>query len=620
MIQYTAMKSTVAKNKSLILSSLLFVLLLGLFCLVNKNLEEYSPSTIQLANRMTAGMVSATLNLLRIRSGLSESTISISQGGALEIIYECTGIYIFLIFTAFVLSYPALIRQKLLGLAIFIPILGFFNVLRIVSLAMIQLHWPQYLDLVHRYLWEATFMVLVMVMVYLWLLWIDGQLGSRLRQGKGILPATVKFILFSGLSYGILMAVFRVYLFLLQGLVNAALSISWRYWLDYWPLRLAVEQNDLWLIYARGKMQIQDIPFIIPNLIPFISLMLVSKLRPRVKVLGIMAGSMVLFGYHAFTLILVIQKMARRWLYLYTFFRVYLLFLLPVMLWAVFFFPFREKENQEAALPGQQTSSTRVKGQQKHPAQAHPLSRKGLPGDTAGWKAVYALLGVILPLVILLLGQAPGPGYFLGFFLWLTGLVLVLPQSAFLSEAQGRKRTARLILLYVLFWQGPITANSLIYVPEGQRALFLTSDRQPASCGEQGFYLGFYLAQKPVLFTVQDRKIVVEIRAELTKETRPLMAVDLEVLYRLSRTSDLARIYTDLGCSMETVDQALVTRIRQRIQTDIQGYLPLILAGRLGVSRIRSLLTEAVEKSVLPYRIEIKNLKIVNQGNPRISL
>ena len=645
-------KNKVIKNKDLIISSCLFALLVGLFCFVNKSFEEYSPSAVQMANQITARGVFALLNLLRIKSWLSGSTISMQQGGALKIIYECTGVYIFLIFTAFILSYPALINQKLLGLVIFIPIFIFLNLVRILSLAIIQLHWPSSLDFVHRYLWEATFMVLVMAAVYLWLLWIDGRLSSRFPRGRDILKTAVKFILFSCLGYGALIGFFRLYLFLLQGVVNAALALSWRYWLDYWPMRLVVEQNDLWLVYARGRVHIQDVPFMIPNLIPFISLMLVSRLRPRVKVAGIVAGSMILFGYHAATLILVIQKMAQRWLYLYTFFRIYLLFLLPVILWAAFFFFFREREKQvgeiaqschhSSSLNPQAKSRTRrrlAKGSSlasaersarltdpdgTHVSSSDPAKRSSDNAASAaaasGGSIALVLFGPALSLLILLFAHEPGPGYYLGFLLWLAALVLIMPKSTFLSNAQGSKRTVRLALLAVLFWQGTITASSLIYVPEGKMALFLRGD-QPSSWADAGFHLGFYLAQKPIFFDLQDRKIRLQIRVELRKDPKPLLAAELVVGYRLSERCDLARIYTDLGGSMEAIDQALIDRLKQRISAELQASLPDIISGRLGGgSQIRSLIMKVLEQALSPYRIEVRGLEIVNQENSRINL
>ncbi|MEW5803951.1 MAG: hypothetical protein AB1847_17790 [bacterium] len=659
------------KNKEIIISFCLFVVLLCLLCFVNNSLEQYSPSTIQMANQATARVVSGILNLIRIESTPSESTINISKGGSLQIIYECTGIYVFLIFTSFVLSYPAFLHQKLLGLATLIPILYLFNISRIVSLAIVQIHWPQYLDMIHKYLWEATFIVLILVMAYLWLLWISGQLRFW-RCGK-LLKAAAQFVLFSCLGFGLLMLLFRPYLHLLGGMVNTALSLSWKHWLNYWPMRLFIENKDLWLIYSGGKVQIHDAQFLVPNLVPFVSLMLVTRLRPRVKALGVSLGSVILCGYHAFTLILVIQKMAQRWLYLYTFFRVYLLFLLPVILWLPFFLSSRQQrqggEENVAAdgrsglkiLPGRNPARTQKTGAGKtgsevgsgvkiagsqigrageaenhtarageagiHTARAVKTGSgcgvargRGMdtfPGDTAGCKGFYVVLGIILPMVILLFGNTPGPGYYLGFFLWLTGLVLILPQSAFLTGAKGRKRTFGLILLSILFWQGPILANSLMYVPEGKRALLLKSPSQPSSCVDEGFHLGFYLAQKLVLFDLQDRKILIQIGAQVQDEPRPLIAADLEILCHVSKNSNLGRIYLDLGDSKEKVDQALVVMLKQRVGAEIQKYLPRLSTASMDTGRIRAHIMEAVKKSLDPYKIEVTGMKIINKDNPQ---
>lgn len=685
-VRNTTIKDKVIQNRVIIFSSCLFVILLCLFCFVNNSLEKYSPSTIQLFNRITANVVSGTLNLIRIKSIPSGGTINIRRGGALQIIYECTGIYVFLIFIAFVLSYPALIHQKLLGLAVFIPILYLFNVFRIASLAVIQLHWPQYLDMVHKYLWEATFMVLVMAMTYLWLLWIGGQmqhssriddqlrhvgsedhqggeghqLSGRFRRCGNILKAAVEFILYSCLGYGLLMVLYRPYLFFLKSLVNTGLSVSWKYWLDYWPMRLMIENKELWLIYGAGKSQIPDAPFLVPNLIPFVSLMLVTRLRPRIKALGITLGSVILCGYHVFTLILVIQKLACRWLYLYTFFRVYLLFLLPIILWLPFFLSSREKKRKDDSLSrganrrgaageaNQKSAAGRERERSRHRNSSAPEGMgwmEWLPGDTAGWKIFYAVLGIILPVIILLFGNEPGPGYYLGFFLWLTGLVLILPKSTFLTGAnltrtnlrganltganlaganlagtKGRKRTFALILLYALFWQGPLTANSLIYVPAGKRALFLKSVGQPASCAEEGLHLSSYLAQKPILFDLHSREILIQIGARVKEEDSPLIAADLEVRYQLSRNSDLAKIYLDFGGDMGKIDQSIRERLKQQIGAELQKHLPQILEGRMNTARTHFLLTEAVKKSLAPYKIELTSLKITNQDNPQIAL
>lgn len=644
----TQISTQIRKNKEIIFSCIMFIVLLCLFSFMNSRLEHYSPSVVQQANRSTAAVVCGILNLMRIKSTASGATINIRQAGSLRIIYECTGIYIFLIFAAFVLSYPALIRQKLLGLAIFIPALYLVNLFRIVSLAIIQIHWPHYLDPVHKYLWEAVFMVLVVAASYLWLLCISGQLRSRVldirlnhngfHKGGRYLVTTLKFFLYSALGYGLLMIFFRSYLLLLKLLVNAGLSFSWRYWIDYWPMRLVVENKDLWLIYARGKMQIKDAPFLIPNLIPLISLMLVTRLRPKVKALGIMTGSAILCGYHAFTLILVIQKLAHRWLYVYTLFRVYFLFLLPVALWIPFFLYSRKKYRETEKMPVQgsvQSSVGNRKGlldnsrvRQKKLTNNSRGNQKikrnnsmGLPGDTLFWRIFYAVVGIIFPLVILLFYNDPGaPGYYLGFFLWLSGLILVLPKSTLLQGASGKKRIVSLLLLYTLFWQGPMTANSFIYVPEGKKILFIDRGGQPSCAVGEGFHLGFYVVQKPLLFELSDRAITITIEAKDRKQARPLIAVNIEVLYRLSKDTDLAKVYTDFGDSTARIDNSLMSELKQQTGIELKKHLPEIMAGSLDSAHIHALLMDRVKKSLSACKIDIRDLKIVNQGNPHLRL
>ncbi len=61
-----------------------------------------------------------------------------------------------------------------------------------------------------------------------------------------------------------------------------------------------------------------------------------------------------------------------------------------------------------------------------------------LPGNTLLSQVLYAILGVILPLFILLYYNNPGIGYYLGFFLWLIGLILILPESPLWLSTKGK--------------------------------------------------------------------------------------------------------------------------------------------------------------------------------------
>jgi archaeosortase B (VPXXXP-CTERM-specific) len=83
---------------------------------------------------------------------------------------ECTAIYIVLIFTSFILIYPA--SRKLKGLALLtgIPVIFAANLSRLFVMAWIDRIKPQYTEYFHNYVWQIVFIVMVVLM---WLQWIE---------------------------------------------------------------------------------------------------------------------------------------------------------------------------------------------------------------------------------------------------------------------------------------------------------------------------------------------------------------------------------------------------------------------------------------------------------------
>jgi archaeosortase B (VPXXXP-CTERM-specific) len=86
-----------------------------------------------------------------------------------HIIEECTGVYEVLIFAAAVLAFPTIWPKKWVGLGLGLPLLYFFNVLRIAVLILVGKYMPQYFDFMHLYFWQAT---LILMITSVWLLWI----------------------------------------------------------------------------------------------------------------------------------------------------------------------------------------------------------------------------------------------------------------------------------------------------------------------------------------------------------------------------------------------------------------------------------------------------------------
>lgn len=82
----------------------------------------------------------------------------------------CNGLTLFALFTGFIIAYPGPLIRKLIYIPIGIIIIHFMNVLRIVSLSVITLYAPEYLEINHTY----TFTILVYTCVFiLWIIWTN---------------------------------------------------------------------------------------------------------------------------------------------------------------------------------------------------------------------------------------------------------------------------------------------------------------------------------------------------------------------------------------------------------------------------------------------------------------
>jgi exosortase H (IPTLxxWG-CTERM-specific) len=119
---------------------------------------------------LTAACVAEALDLLGQDAVAVGQTVSVRSGMSFQIIYHCSGLFLMSIFAAAVLAYPARTRERLLGLALGLPLLFAANVLRLAVLGVVGRYFPAYFDLSHEYLWQGLFVVLVL---FLWVQWRD---------------------------------------------------------------------------------------------------------------------------------------------------------------------------------------------------------------------------------------------------------------------------------------------------------------------------------------------------------------------------------------------------------------------------------------------------------------
>ena len=145
-----------------------FVLYLAIAVLAYPTLRaEFFPAVRALEGTTTA-LASGLLGLFGSDVSHAERVL-VFEGHTALIVEECTGVYEILIFCAAVLAFPTSSRKRLAGVALGIPLIYAFNVIRIATLLAVGRYHPATLDFLHLYFWQVT---LILMITGTWLLWI----------------------------------------------------------------------------------------------------------------------------------------------------------------------------------------------------------------------------------------------------------------------------------------------------------------------------------------------------------------------------------------------------------------------------------------------------------------
>jgi exosortase H (IPTLxxWG-CTERM-specific) len=120
-------------------------------------------------NRCNAVVCGGVLRGVGVQADRNGTTLRL-PGGGMEIISECSAIYVAILFAAAVIAFPTTWRARLRGLALGVPILFAVNVVRLASLGLVIRYRAALLPLFHEYLWQVLF---VIVVTALYLAWIE---------------------------------------------------------------------------------------------------------------------------------------------------------------------------------------------------------------------------------------------------------------------------------------------------------------------------------------------------------------------------------------------------------------------------------------------------------------
>ncbi|MCX5800377.1 MAG: archaeosortase/exosortase family protein [Candidatus Eisenbacteria bacterium] len=126
------------------------------------------PPGVERLCTITAAWLGGILSLLGFHTAVSGAFVGIGSTGV-TIIAECTGYTAMALFLSVVVAYPSSIAAKLIGLAVGIPLILGFNMLRLVVMAVVLAYRPQYFEFAHLYFWQVALIIFVVAIVIFWI-------------------------------------------------------------------------------------------------------------------------------------------------------------------------------------------------------------------------------------------------------------------------------------------------------------------------------------------------------------------------------------------------------------------------------------------------------------------
>jgi archaeosortase B (VPXXXP-CTERM-specific) len=139
--------------------------------------------SLSILKNITALILGAIFSLGGANVVVNGPTCSIN-GFSLEIIDECTAVFSSIVYCACILAYPTTPKNKVVGIAFGVPSLYAINILRLSILALVGMSHPGMFEFVHVYLWQASFIIFVVVLFLLWLHFLSEERTCAKKETK----------------------------------------------------------------------------------------------------------------------------------------------------------------------------------------------------------------------------------------------------------------------------------------------------------------------------------------------------------------------------------------------------------------------------------------------------
>lgn len=244
----------------------------GLICTFLITLSVWLPEHFYAPlNHATASLAALCMELFGVRPELAGDFIALN-GFRVRVVTECTALYGFILYGAFILSVPASPIMKLKGLISGAVTLTSINILRIAAVTLIGARRPEIFELLHVYIGQTIMMLTVIALALAWL------------HQETSLADPMPFIIRAGFLASILflpwLTVHKIYLALLDNLVRYFFSFLHPEFILATPRPLAVYNHA----------------FSVPILVALI--VASSGISTRRRISGCMVGLLIISLWH----------------------------------------------------------------------------------------------------------------------------------------------------------------------------------------------------------------------------------------------------------------------------------------------------------------------------------
>ena len=124
-----------------------------------------------------AYMAGFALGMLGVPASLDGAVIN-ADGFVAVVAAECTAIELILVFGAAVIVWPVSLKARIRALLLGVPALCALNLVRVITLLLIGVDFPEHFDMAHSTVWQTAMAVAALAMWLLWLRWASDGGGT----------------------------------------------------------------------------------------------------------------------------------------------------------------------------------------------------------------------------------------------------------------------------------------------------------------------------------------------------------------------------------------------------------------------------------------------------------